>query len=154
MESVPISLKQQTHQRPWFANKFSVAGSSFSRIFQYLAATRIIKDYPALGIGPDTIGIVYQKNLAKVFSSIDFKIEIESVDKLSPIINRISELNEKIMNNINKINILFESQKQSLDIHPECKSDYCSCLESNMELKRFYELKSGSISDTITILGT
>ncbi|OHB42376.1 MAG: hypothetical protein A2Y11_06000, partial [Planctomycetes bacterium GWC2_39_26] len=71
MESVPISLKQQTHQRPWFANKFSVAGSSFSRIFQYLAATRIIKDYPALGIGPDTIGIVYQKNLAKVFSSIE-----------------------------------------------------------------------------------
>lgn len=58
-------------KRPWIANKFSVAGSSFSRIFQYLAATRIIKDYPALGIGPDTIGIVYQENLAKVFSSIE-----------------------------------------------------------------------------------
>ncbi|MEP9412402.1 MAG: tetratricopeptide repeat protein [Candidatus Brocadia sp.] len=60
--------KIQTYQRPWIANKFSVTGSSFSRIFQYLAATMIIKDYPALGIGPDTIGIIYQKNLAKVFS--------------------------------------------------------------------------------------
>ncbi|MFN3531245.1 MAG: tetratricopeptide repeat protein [Candidatus Brocadia sp.] len=63
-----ISDKNQARKRPWIASKFSVTGSSFSRIFQYLAATRIIKDYPALGIGPDTIGIVYQKNLAKVFS--------------------------------------------------------------------------------------
>ncbi len=60
--------KQQIHSRPWIANKFSVTGSSFSRIFQYLAATRIIKDYPVLGIGPDTIGILYQKNLEKVYS--------------------------------------------------------------------------------------
>lgn len=66
-----IFNKIPPRKRPWIANKFSVAGSSFSRIFQYLAATRIIKDYPALGIGPDTIGIVYQKNLAKVFSSIE-----------------------------------------------------------------------------------
>ena len=66
-----ISDELQPRKRPWITNKFSVTGSSFSRIFQYLAATRIIKDYPALGIGPDTIGIVYQKNLAKVFSSIE-----------------------------------------------------------------------------------
>ncbi len=66
-----VSDSKPTHPRPWITNKFTVAGSSFSRIFQYLAATRIIKDYPALGIGPDTIGIVYQKNLAKVFSSIE-----------------------------------------------------------------------------------
>ena len=63
--------KTQTRPRPWIANKFSVEGSTFSRIFQYLAATRIIKDYPALGIGPDTIGIVYQKNLAKIFSMLE-----------------------------------------------------------------------------------
>lgn len=66
-----IFNKIPPRKRPWIANKFSVAGSSFSRVFQYLAATRIIKDYPVLGIGPDTIGIVYQKNLAKVFSSIE-----------------------------------------------------------------------------------
>ncbi|MDO8140142.1 MAG: tetratricopeptide repeat protein [Candidatus Brocadiales bacterium] len=70
-ETAPTTIRQQTHSRPWIANKLSVGGSSFSRIFQYLAATRIIKDYPALGIGSDTIGIVYQKNLAKVFSSIE-----------------------------------------------------------------------------------
>lgn len=60
-----------TKPRPWIAGKFSVTGSSFSRIFQYLAAIEIIKDYPALGIGPDTIGIVFQKNLAKVFSVLE-----------------------------------------------------------------------------------
>ncbi len=65
---LPVFEKSQTRHRPWIANKLSAGGSTFSRIFQYLAATRIIKDYPALGIGPDTIGIVYQKNLAKVFS--------------------------------------------------------------------------------------
>ena len=68
IEELPISNKTQIHQRPWIANKLPVAESTFSRIFQYLAATEIIKDYPALGIGPDTIGIVYQKYLSKVFS--------------------------------------------------------------------------------------
>lgn len=68
---LPVSEKNLTHKRPWIANKFSVTGSSFSRIFQYLAATRIIKDFPALGIGPDTIGIVYQKNLSRVFSLLE-----------------------------------------------------------------------------------
>ncbi len=71
LTQVSVSDSKPTHPRPWITNKFSVTGSSFSRVFQYLAATRIIKDYPALGIGPDTIGIVYQKNLAKVFSSIE-----------------------------------------------------------------------------------
>ncbi len=65
----PTFDKIQTIKRPLIANKFSVGGSTFSRIFQYLTATKIIKDYPILGIGPDTIGIVYQRNLAKVFSS-------------------------------------------------------------------------------------
>lgn len=63
-----ISDESPTHKRPWIAGKFSVTGSSFSRIFQYLAAVQIIKDHPALGVGPDTIGILYQKHLAKVFT--------------------------------------------------------------------------------------
>lgn len=55
------------------ANKFSETGSTFSRLFQYWTALQIIKDYPALGVGPDTIGIVYQKNLAKVFPLLERK---------------------------------------------------------------------------------
>ncbi|MBI2470451.1 MAG: tetratricopeptide repeat protein [Planctomycetes bacterium] len=58
----------EIRERPWIANKFSVHGSTLSRIFQYLAAVMIIRDYPLFGIGPDTIGIVYQNNLNKVFS--------------------------------------------------------------------------------------
>src|SRR3972149_5688320 len=60
--------KTQPHPRPWITSKLSLGGSTFSRIFQYLAAIEIIKDYPALGIGPDTIGIVYQKYLSNVYS--------------------------------------------------------------------------------------
>lgn len=67
-ENLPIFHKTQDQPRPWIATQLSVTGSSFSRIFQYLAALEIIKDYPIFGIGPDTIGIIYQKNLAKVFS--------------------------------------------------------------------------------------
>ena len=71
----PIFDKTETRKGPWIANKIAdklpATGSSFSRVFQYCAALQIIKDYPALGIGPDTIGILYQKNLAKVFSVLE-----------------------------------------------------------------------------------
>ncbi|MBM2833314.1 MAG: hypothetical protein HW406_475 [Candidatus Brocadiaceae bacterium] len=67
----PIFDKAQTRKSLWIVNKLSVTGSSFSRTFQYLAALNIIGNYPLFGVGPDTIGIVYQKNLAKVFSSIE-----------------------------------------------------------------------------------
>ncbi len=62
-----IADKTEPCERPWIAKIFPVSDSTFSRVFQYLTAIGIIKDYPALGIGPDTIGIVYQKYLAKVF---------------------------------------------------------------------------------------
>jgi len=71
LDTAPNPPEQPTHSRPWIAKKFYVGGSSFSRIFQYLSAIMIIKDYPALGIGPDTIGIVFQRNLAKVFSVLE-----------------------------------------------------------------------------------
>ncbi len=67
-ERPPVFYDTHSRPRPAFAQKYPVNGSSFSRIFQYLAAIEIIKDYPFLGIGPDTTGIIYQKYLAKVFS--------------------------------------------------------------------------------------
>lgn len=60
--------KIMTHRKPVIANTFSFTGTSLSRIYQYLTAINIIKDYPLFGIGPDTIGIVYQKYLAEVFT--------------------------------------------------------------------------------------
>jgi tetratricopeptide (TPR) repeat protein len=65
--SLPVT-GSQTCEKPWIATKLNFDGSTFSRVFQYLAATKIFKDYPLFGIGPDTIGIVYQKYLAKVFT--------------------------------------------------------------------------------------
>jgi tetratricopeptide (TPR) repeat protein/O-antigen ligase len=71
LEELPISETTQIHRRPWIASKLPVTESTFSRIFQYSSAIEIIKNYPALGIGPDTIGVVYQKHLAKVFSTFE-----------------------------------------------------------------------------------
>lgn len=68
LDKLPIFDNTEALQRPWITTKLSVDGSSFSRIFQYMAAIKIIKDHLIFGIGPDTIGIVYQNNLAKVFS--------------------------------------------------------------------------------------
>lgn len=68
VERPPAFYDTHSKPRPEYAKKYPVNGSSFSRIFQYLAAIEIIKDHPILGIGPDTTGIVYQQYLAKVFS--------------------------------------------------------------------------------------
>jgi len=64
----PAFYNTHSKSRPEIARRFPVNGSSFSRIFQYLAAIEIIKNHPVWGIGPDTTGIVYQEYLAKVFS--------------------------------------------------------------------------------------
>ena len=71
IEELAIPELIQIRQRSWIAGKLPVTESAFSRIFQDLAAIEIIKEYPALGIGPDTIGILFQRNLAKVFSVLE-----------------------------------------------------------------------------------
>ena len=68
VNKIPVFDEVKTVRRPWIANKLPQSESAFSRIFQCLAAIEIVKDYPALGIGPDTLGIVYQKYLSKVYS--------------------------------------------------------------------------------------
>ncbi len=42
-------------------------GSSRMRVFQYMTGLNIIRDYPVLGIGPDTLGIIYPQYLAKIY---------------------------------------------------------------------------------------
>lgn len=52
--------------RSFIANKLK--GSSFNRFYQYKTGLKIFNDYPIFGIGPDTLGIVYQKYLGQVFT--------------------------------------------------------------------------------------
>ncbi|NOG85375.1 MAG: hypothetical protein HND49_16510 [Planctomycetes bacterium] len=44
-----------------------LGGTMFMRVFQYLTGVEIIKDYPVLGIGVDTLGMIYPQYLAKVY---------------------------------------------------------------------------------------
>lgn len=44
-----------------------LSGSSLNRYYQYKTAVKVFNDYPFLGIGPDTLGIVYQKYLGETF---------------------------------------------------------------------------------------
>ena len=46
-------------------------GSMFSRAFQYMTGLKIIHDYPVLGIGPDTLGMIYPQYLAEVYKEKD-----------------------------------------------------------------------------------
>ena len=68
INKIPVFDEVKIVKRPWVANRLPQSESAFSRIFQYLAAIEIVKDYPVLGIGPDTLGIVYQKYLSKIYS--------------------------------------------------------------------------------------
>ena len=42
-------------------------GSVFLRAFQYMTGLKIIHDYPILGIGPETLGMIYPQYLSKVY---------------------------------------------------------------------------------------
>ncbi|MGR3219733.1 MAG: O-antigen ligase family protein, partial [Candidatus Anammoxibacter sp.] len=43
-----------------------ISGSFLTRFYQYKTGLKIFNHYPVLGIGPDALGIVYQRYLAKV----------------------------------------------------------------------------------------
>lgn len=58
--------KPKPDDRFFLADKLS--GSSFNRYYQFKTGLRIFNEYPFLGIGPDTLGIIYQKHLAEVFT--------------------------------------------------------------------------------------
>ncbi len=47
-----------------------LGGSMFMRVFQYTTGLKIIYDYPILGIGPDTLGMIYPPYLADVYKKI------------------------------------------------------------------------------------
>ncbi len=51
--------------RSFLANRLK--GSSFNRYYQFKTALKIYNEHPVLGLGPDTLGILYQKFLAKVY---------------------------------------------------------------------------------------
>lgn len=46
-------------------------GTTFIRIFTYKVALKIIYDYPVLGIGPDTLAMIYPQYVAKIFDRAD-----------------------------------------------------------------------------------
>ncbi|MFQ5686968.1 MAG: O-antigen ligase family protein, partial [Candidatus Scalindua sp.] len=43
-----------------------IKGTTLTRFLQYLTSLRIIYDYPILGIGPDTLGMIYPQYVAKL----------------------------------------------------------------------------------------
>ncbi|MGR3303553.1 MAG: O-antigen ligase family protein [Candidatus Scalindua sp.] len=43
-----------------------IEGTTLTRFLQYLTSLRIIYDYPILGIGPDTLGMIYPQYIAKL----------------------------------------------------------------------------------------
>ena len=52
--------------RSFLANRLK--GSSFNRYYQFKTALKIYNEYPVIGLGPDTLGLLYQQFLKKVYT--------------------------------------------------------------------------------------
>ena len=62
---------QQDHSNGDIGVANQLGGTMRMRVFQYLTGLKIIHDYPILGIGPDTLGMIYPQYLSKVFKEKD-----------------------------------------------------------------------------------
>ena len=56
---------EESYEEVGIASKLD--GTMRMRVFQYTTGLKIIHDYPVLGIGPDTLGMIYPQYLAKVY---------------------------------------------------------------------------------------
>ena len=61
----PSHFLEDSYEEAGFARKLE--GTMLMRVFQYTTGLRIIRDYPILGIGPDTLGMIYPQYLATVY---------------------------------------------------------------------------------------
>ncbi len=74
IDDVEPALLDSTESPPFLENSYKeigiaskLKGSAFSRAFQYMTGLKIIHDYPILGIGPETLGMIYPQYLAEVY---------------------------------------------------------------------------------------
>ncbi|MDP6924687.1 MAG: O-antigen ligase family protein [Candidatus Scalindua sp.] len=74
IDDVEPALLDSTESSPFLENSYKevgiaskLKGSAFSRAFQYMTGLKIIHDYPVLGIGPETLGMIYPQYLAEVY---------------------------------------------------------------------------------------
>ena len=59
-----------------------IEGTTLTRFLQYLASLRIIHDYPVLGIGPDTLGMIYPQYIAKLYREMNEHRVFESQNRI------------------------------------------------------------------------
>jgi tetratricopeptide (TPR) repeat protein len=59
-----------------------IEGTTLTRFLQYLTSFRIIYDYPILGIGPDTLGMIYPQYIAKVYREMHEHRSFENQNRI------------------------------------------------------------------------
>ncbi len=65
-----------------------IKGTTLTRFLQYLTSLRIIYDYPILGIGPDTLGMIYPQYIAKLHREMNEHRGFENQNRIhSDLIN-------------------------------------------------------------------
>ena len=74
IDDVEPALLDSTESSPFLEDSYEkvgitskLKGTMFSRAFQYMTGLKIIHDYPILGIGPETLGMIYPQYLAEVY---------------------------------------------------------------------------------------
>lgn len=66
-----------------------IEGTTLTRFLQYLASFRIIRDYPVLGIGPDTLGMIYPQYIAKLYRDMNEHRVFENQNRIhNDLLNR------------------------------------------------------------------
>lgn len=59
-----------------------LGGTMAMRVFQYLTGIEIIKEHPLLGIGPDTLGMIYPQYLARVYKERGEQRDFENQNRI------------------------------------------------------------------------
>ncbi len=79
-ELLPLSAYADTHWDVDLAHQLE--GTTLTRFLQYLTSLRIIHDYPILGIGPDTLGMIYPQYIAKVYMEMHEHRSFENQNRI------------------------------------------------------------------------
>ena len=71
---------EDSYEKIGIASKLK--GTAFLRVFQYMTGLKIIHDYPILGIGPETLGMIYPQYLSKVYRETGEYREFENQNRI------------------------------------------------------------------------
>ena len=89
IDDIEPALLDSERPHPFLENSYEEIGivsklksSVFLRVFQYMTGREIIYDYPVLGIGPETLGMIYPQYLSRVYRETSEHREFKNQNRI------------------------------------------------------------------------